>query len=390
MSKNLPVKNIATLETVLTEQEENLSALLPADMDIAFFKANVVAACAANPKLITDCTRSSLIKAVYEASELGLLVHSVLGEAWLVPYKNVATLIVGYQGKVKLLYNTGLVKLIEARTVFSNDTWECEYGLDPKLRHVEHETRGQFKGAWCKIELMTGGKLFDYYPESKLHLIREKSSGYRYFKKTGRGKEIWGDDHNTLEMYRKTVLNNLSKFIPRSGKRIAIAAEIDQRDFTDYYDVDQDAEERLYKSVGMIESAPEPEKDFEKVVSDAYIQAHQDMADELSYLFGSFAGNESYELAELVIVKKDASSDDLTTDRPEDLARISLDNILAITKMIRRAKKFLAGKSLSAEQGQQRVLAFFRFCMFNRYLLNTTRNLDAARSAFVAQEKDNA
>ena len=382
MSKNLPVKNIATLESVLAEQEDKLSALLPADMDIGFFKANVIAACSANPKLIQECTRSSLIKAVFEASELGLMVHSVLGEAWLVPYKNVATLIVGYQGKVKLLYNTGMVKLIEARTVFSNDTWECEYGLNPKLRHVEHEARGQFKGAWCKVELMTGGTLFDYYPESKLHLIRDKSAGYRYFKKTGRGKEIWGDAHNELEMYRKTVLNNLSKFIPRSGKRIALAAEIDERDYTDYYDQDHDAEERLYRSVGVLPAKKEGKKSAKKG------KDHEaDMMDEIGFLFEDVKSPEVYDLVELILAKPNTFTGKLDKFRPADVASLEPDQMKTITTMIRRARKFLIGSTMEPEEGHKRVLAFFRFCMFHQYLLNTTRNLDAARSAFVEDEK---
>jgi len=75
--------------------------------------------------------------------------------------------------------------------------------------------------------------------------------------------------------------------------------------------------------------------------------------------------------------------------RPDSYSEIKEKDISQVLAIIARAQKFLIGKTMSAEDGQERVLRFFRFCMLNQFLLNTTRNLDAARSAFVEDEKSN-
>ena len=88
---------------------------MPQGVSLDFMKANIIAAIADNPKLL-KCTKSSIMRACFEACELGLMVHSSLGEAWIVPYKQSnATFIPGYQGLVKLAFNAGFVANVTSR-----------------------------------------------------------------------------------------------------------------------------------------------------------------------------------------------------------------------------------------------------------------------------------
>jgi len=258
------------------------------------------------------------------------------------------------------------VRDVESRAVFSNDEFRCIYGLDPELFLREnHGNRGTLRGVYCLVRLTTGGHLFEYYPAEKLEEIRSRSASYRYWKRTGKGGEIWGDAHNRLEMDRKAVWRNVSKWIPRSGSRYARALEIDERQYTDYYDVDRDAEERLYKVVGV------GEKDSP--------------ADQLAAEFES-AGFSSFEeaLPVMYLMITDGAPADY-----ESLDNFMEDDIESAIKLIGRAKDTLIGKKHTKEEGKERVYFFLQFCVQNSYLINTTRNLDDARSAFIKWEKEN-
>ena len=365
-NKLLPVQNLSTLEGMIVSQEENLAALLPSDMSLDFMRANIIAACSDKPKLITDCTRSSLMQAVFEACELGLMVHSSLSEAWIVPYKNKATFIPGYQGLTKLAYNAGFVRRIESRAVFTNDEFECEYGINPKLYLREnHANRGLITGVYCLVELMTGGVIYDFYPIEKLEEIRGRSASWRY---KGDKHEIWGDDHNTIEMYRKAVWKNVSKWVPRSGTRYARALDIDERDYTGYYDQDQDAEERLYAAVGAGKKE-EPEPIFiTDVINLLSVYNSDDPIKELLGMLPLFLSYSPRGSDEVVKVKLDSLSE--MTDE-------QADSVVKIIGRLRDAKGY----------DDERIVKFLRYCEFTSSLINTTRNLDAACKDFIESER---
>ena len=65
------------------------------------FMRQAISLCKVNPKLL-DCDRNSLLAEIMSAAELKLSLNSRLGQAYLVPFKNNATLIVGYKGYIDL------------------------------------------------------------------------------------------------------------------------------------------------------------------------------------------------------------------------------------------------------------------------------------------------
>src|SRR5262245_6000224 len=58
---------------------------------------------------LADCTPQSLFGAVMTCAQLGL-EPGVLGQAWIIPYKGEATLVVGYRGLVALAWRSAQIK----------------------------------------------------------------------------------------------------------------------------------------------------------------------------------------------------------------------------------------------------------------------------------------
>ena len=80
---------------------KKITSLLPKSMKSDHFIASAVIAIAKNPAL-QQCTRNSLLFACVDAAELGLDFSPTKGWAYLVPFKDIAQLIVGYRGFIEL------------------------------------------------------------------------------------------------------------------------------------------------------------------------------------------------------------------------------------------------------------------------------------------------
>ncbi len=111
------------------------------------FARTVLTCVARDPKLLS-CTPQSVIGAAMQAAQLGL-TPGVLGEAWLVPYRDQCTFQVGVRGLISLAARSGIV--IQAHTVHERDEFHHELGLEPILRHVPaHGDRGK-SVAWYAV-----------------------------------------------------------------------------------------------------------------------------------------------------------------------------------------------------------------------------------------------
>jgi len=247
---NLPIQTVIAFTEAFDSQEESLEALLPKGTSLEFMKANFIAAIADNPKIL-KCTKSSIMRAVFEACELGLMVHSSLGEAWIVPYKDKATFIPGYQGLVKLAFNEGFVNNVFSRLVYTNDEFDYCYGGGATKGYINLRenkgNRGALKGCMCVAELSTGADAWEYFDLEELHYLRSLSASYKYAKKNGTldKDKIWGNDHNEKEMFRKMVWRNMSKWIPKSGTRYARALEISNKEYEPDFGYSSPAREHL-------------------------------------------------------------------------------------------------------------------------------------------------
>ena len=87
------------------------------------------------------CSGISILASVIQCAQLGLELDRILGHAYLVPFKDECTLIVGYRGFQHLAYQAGTVSDISAEVVRSRDKFQLSLGSDRKLFHVPAPTR---------------------------------------------------------------------------------------------------------------------------------------------------------------------------------------------------------------------------------------------------------
>ena len=88
-----------------------------------------------------EASPTSFLSALMQSAQCGLEPNTVLGEAYVIPYKNNKQGItevnfqVGYKGILKMAFNTGEYEAIYAHEVRKGDEFSYEYGLHKNLIH---------------------------------------------------------------------------------------------------------------------------------------------------------------------------------------------------------------------------------------------------------------
>lgn len=214
-----PSEKIAHL---LEARKESIAAMLPRHLNAERLLKVAQIAATTTPSLL-ECEIPSLISAIGQCAQMGLEPNTVLGHAYLVPFKTKKNdvwvknvqVIVGYKGLIDLARRSGHIVSIAAHEVYENDTFELEYGLEEKLRHIPSigKDRGEIIGFYAVAHLKDGGHAFDWMPKAEVDAIKESSQGYQSAKK-------YKKDHpwisHYVEMGKKTAVRRLSKMLPLS------------------------------------------------------------------------------------------------------------------------------------------------------------------------------
>jgi recombination protein RecT len=158
------------------------------------------------PKL-ADCKPSSLLGALMTCAQLGLEPGGPLGQVYLVPFKNEATLIIGYQGFIDLMYRSDRVASVSAHAVYEADEFYFELGTNAHLLHRPAlDDRGELIAVYGIAELVSGAKPFDVLSKSDVDKRRARS-------KSGNSGP-WSTNYEA--MARKTAIRQLFKWMPTS------------------------------------------------------------------------------------------------------------------------------------------------------------------------------
>jgi recombination protein RecT len=212
------------LHNLFERSANELKKVLPTGITPERIARVTLTACRKNPALL-DCNPSSIIGAVFQASQLGLQID-VLGSAYLVPYKDQVQLIIGYKGYIDLAYRSPRVISIQAHTVYANDIFKMDNGSQPYLKHEQSEEPSEeIRGFYAIAHLQNGGCLWYYMSRKQVEAHRdENSSDYKYKKSKGWEKNsVWGKHFEP--MAKKTVLRQLMTWLPM---------EIEQKEFMAY------------------------------------------------------------------------------------------------------------------------------------------------------------
>jgi recombination protein RecT len=190
----------------------------------------LMTAISSNKKLL-ECTPQSIIKSAFEAAALGLRIDSVLGHAYVVPYKNIAQLQIGYRGFEELAYRSGRVDAINATAVREHDSFAYDLGSDSHVQYTKpmRGERGELIGAFAIAYPVGGGrKTITVLTLDEVLKRRDSSSGYQMairYKREDNPWQVWPD-----EMFAKTAIRALAKRMPLSPELQRVAAADEQRD----------------------------------------------------------------------------------------------------------------------------------------------------------------
>ena len=194
-----------TLQDYIRKMESGIAKALPTVITPERFTRMVLSAVSSNKKL-GECTPASFLGAMMQAAQLGVEPNTPLGQAYLIPYGNVCQFQLGYKGLMDLAYRSGEVSSIQAHEVHENDTFEYEYGLEPKLKHVPAvKDRGGVIMYYAVLKLKNGGIGFEVMSREDVEkFAMKKSKAYR--------SGPWQTDFD--EMAKKTVLKKVLKYAP--------------------------------------------------------------------------------------------------------------------------------------------------------------------------------
>jgi recombination protein RecT len=182
---------------------------------------------------LRDCTEMSLLACVVECSQLGLFPDPILGEIFMVPFKTAgvkrATIIVGYQGFRRLIYNDGAVFSVESYLIRPGDLFDITYGSDPKIVHKPAAKRDPkdgedtWQGVYSLGRFANGHSTFEYLSREDVLARRAKSAAFQ----GGKKDSPWFTDPRS--MWRKSSIRAIAGVLPKSreDKKIMRAVGLD-------------------------------------------------------------------------------------------------------------------------------------------------------------------
>lgn len=214
---------LSTLSGLLDKYKSQIAMALPRHMTPERMIRVALTAVSQNPRL-QECNPLTICGAIVQASILGLEPSSVLGECFLVPFWNKkanggrggydAQLIVGYQGKIKLVSNTGELLGIKAAVVRENDEFEFDDGIEPYVKHKYYHVkdRGKAIGYWAGAKLKSGFTSICFMSVTDVEQHRDEFAMTR--NKDGKVFGVWADNFEAMAL--KTVIHKCLKYVPKS------------------------------------------------------------------------------------------------------------------------------------------------------------------------------
>lgn len=265
----------ASLKDVLSQKfQANLPALasLSGGPDEAKRLFMAVLNVTSKNALLLQCSPSSIFQSLMQCAELKLY-PGPLQEAALVPFwsskKNCyeCTFMPQYQGLLKLATNSAHTTSIYANVVHENDEFYFELGSNAQIKHrPAMGNRGEMLACYAIAKLKSGGEIFEVMDEQQVNAIRSRSQAWNQDQKKGWTNSPWSQSDSVGWMWRKTVLKQLTKLLPKS---IELAEALEQDNAIEVGEEPNQAP--LIDLVGGIDIEPEVVKPAKKDPDDVDI-----------------------------------------------------------------------------------------------------------------------
>lgn len=215
MSELVPLKQkMDSVRALLERMKPQLALAVPRHLTADRMVRVVLTEVLRTPRLL-DCDQRSFAGAVIQSAQLGLEPGSILGLAYLVPFRNTKAgrldvqLIPGYKGLLMLARRSGQLRSVESVVVHARDRFRVVRGTAPTVEHVPFEKPdpGDPVAYYAVAFLKDGGIQFEYMWRHDVEVHAK-----RYSRAYDDGPWVTNFD----EMAQKTVLRRLAKLLPLS------------------------------------------------------------------------------------------------------------------------------------------------------------------------------
>lgn len=226
-----PIDNVRGL---LMKMKDQFSMALPKQIGVDRFLRTAITSCQKTPALL-ECEPITLLGALMQSAQLGLIPDGILGEAYLIPYKNNAKnrqevqLQIGYKGLKKLVHNSGEIDTFLPQVVYEGDVFSANLA---EARIAHHERTSSSDPAkpthfYTIVKYKSGTLETLVMTKAEIDHVRDTfSQGYKTAKKYKRDDTPWIQHYEAMAM--KTVMRKHAKYLPLSTEA-ALAVALDER-----------------------------------------------------------------------------------------------------------------------------------------------------------------
>lgn len=211
-----------TIFDLVKKMGPQIQMALPKHLNSERF-VRIALTCLRNNPQLANCNRESFLAALMQSAQIGL-EPSTLGQCYILPYKNEAKLIIGYQGMINLVRRSGEIADIYAEIIYANDDYSIEFGLDRDLKHKPNllsEDRGEPVLVYAVARLKDGSCSFVVMTMTEINKIKLASPSAS---SSSSPWKSWPD-----MMMRKSAIKRLCRYLPIS---IEIASMINTDETT--------------------------------------------------------------------------------------------------------------------------------------------------------------
>ena len=210
--------------TLLSRMKGEIARALPRHITPDRMLRVALTAMRTNPDLM-QCSQASVLGSIMSAAQLGLEPNTPLGLAYLIPYKRVCQLIIGYQGYMELARRSGLVATPYAYVVRQGDIFRYSLGLNPALHHEPLDDEEREKRPMTHVYAVAHAIPRDSAPPVFVVLTRAQVYARRS-RSSARSSGPWVTDEEA--MWLKTAVRALWKWLPKTAE-MATAAAFDEK-----------------------------------------------------------------------------------------------------------------------------------------------------------------
>lgn len=166
---------LAVLENQLKPLAPRLEMVLDNRVPVGRLLQTIMISCERLPMLL-DCDRQSLFNAAMSAAVLGLEVDGVTGQAYLIPFKGRAQLVIGYKGMNTLAARSGIT--VTGEVVREGDDFDFDEG-EGWVKHKKKlgDMSRRIIAAWAKAAAIGRPPVVKVIALDELLAVKAKSPG---------------------------------------------------------------------------------------------------------------------------------------------------------------------------------------------------------------------